>query len=76
MGAGDEGRGFGGMITLFKDQEELIAEARHALTKSRNLLIVAATGAGKTVLTASMIQTAISKGKRAMMVVPRRDLLV
>lgn len=64
------------MITLFKDQEELIAEARHALTKSRNLLIVAATGAGKTVLTASMIQTAISKGKRAMMVVPRRDLLV
>lgn len=63
------------MITLLPDQEELIAKTREALRSSRFVLMQSATGSGKTIMSLSMFRSAQDKGKRCMMVVPRRELL-
>lgn len=63
------------MINLFDDQTELVGKVRGLMRRNKFVLMQAATGAGKTVMTASMIQGTRDKGTRAMMVVPRRELL-
>lgn len=63
------------MIRLYDDQSDLIARTRHLMRHHKAVLMQAATGAGKTVMTASMIQGSRAKGTRSMMVVPRRELL-
>lgn len=63
------------MITLYPDQEELLEQTRAALRESKSVLIQAVTGFGKTVTSAAMFSSAVSRGKRCMFVVPRRELL-
>ena len=63
------------MIKLFDDQTTLLADLRSRLRRRKWVLMQAATGAGKTVMTASMIKSAQAKGSRALMIVPRRELL-
>jgi DNA repair protein RadD len=63
------------VINLFPDQAAVIDQTRAAMLKSKSVLIQAATGFGKTVLTASMVQGTIKKGTTSTMVVPRRELL-
>jgi len=63
------------MINLFPDQIELVDEVRSLMRRNKAVLCQAATGAGKTVMTAHMIQGSRAKGTRSMMVVPRRELL-
>jgi superfamily II DNA or RNA helicase len=63
------------MIKLFDDQTKLVDTVRGLMRRNKAVLMQAATGAGKTVMTASMIQSSRIKGTRAMMVVPRRELL-
>jgi superfamily II DNA or RNA helicase len=57
-------------------QEKMIAEARQALASHRSILMVAATGAGKTALTVSMMAGAAARGKTSMFCVHRDTLLV
>lgn len=63
------------MIELFPDQQELLTELRTTMGVHRHVLLQAATGSGKTVLSAAMIHGARNKGTRSMMTVPRRELL-
>jgi len=63
------------MINLFDDQTRLVGKTRDALRRNKFVLMQAATGAGKTVMSASMIMGARAKGTRAMIVVPRKTLL-
>lgn len=63
------------MITLFQDQIELVNATRNALRTNKSVLMQAATGAGKTVCIAYMFESAAEKNRRAMMVVPRQELL-
>lgn len=63
------------MITLYPDQEILLNKTRLALTRSKSVLMQLVTGGGKTVVTASMFKSAVAKDKRAMMVMPRHQLL-
>lgn len=62
-------------INLYDDQQELVHDARQALRKNKSILVQAATGAGKTVISASMIHGTLAKGTRSMFVVPRKTLL-
>ena len=62
-------------ISLFDDQAALIDDVRDRMRRTKSVLMQAPTGSGKTVMTAAMIQSARDKGTRAMMVVPRRELL-
>lgn len=62
-------------IDLYDDQIELMNDVRVALRTSKSVLMQAATGFGKSVVTSYMFESAIAKGKRVMMVVPRRQLL-
>lgn len=63
------------MLTLYPDQERLIEKTRHAMRCHKSILIQAATGAGKTVITSFMFLGAIKRGKTAIIVVPRRELM-
>ena len=56
-------------------QEAMIFEARQALAEYRSILMVAATGAGKTALTVSMMAGAAARGKTSMFCVHRDTLL-
>ena len=62
-------------ISLFDDQAALIDDVRDRMRRTKSVLMQAPTGSGKTVMTAAMIQSSRDKGTRAMMVVPRRELL-
>lgn len=62
-------------ITLFNDQEDLVYRVRQRMKTHKSILIQSATGSGKTVLGAYMIQAAAHKGTDTMFIVPRRALL-
>lgn len=63
------------VINLFQDQQAVIDETRALMRRNKSVLVQAATGFGKTVVTAAMVQSALAKGSRSMMVLPRRELL-
>jgi superfamily II DNA or RNA helicase len=63
------------MINLYPDQMEVVNETREQMRRHKSVLVQAATGFGKTILTAYMIKAAVEKGSSCMMVVPRRELL-
>lgn len=63
------------MIQLFPDQQRLIDDTRALMRQHKSVLVQAATGSGKTVMAAYMVKAARDKGSRAIMVVPRRELL-
>lgn len=56
-------------------QEQMIADARIALGKHQRILLVAPTGAGKTVLALEMIRGACARGKRVLFLCHRRELV-
>ena len=62
-------------INLFPDQSGLVGRVRHALRGHKSVLMQSATGSGKTVMAAFMIQSAVSKGNRCVFIVPRNELL-
>lgn len=63
------------MINLFPDQSDLVERVRQSMRRHRSILMQASTGAGKTVMSASMIHSALAKGSRSLFIVPRRELL-
>ncbi len=64
------------MLTLRPYQTKLIDDIRqHLLAGKSRILCQSPTGSGKTSLTAHMIATAISKGKRAWFTVHRQELV-
>lgn len=64
------------MIELWPFQQEVISECRQAVAAGyRSICIVASTGAGKTVIGSSIIQSADEKGKRAYFMAHRRELV-
>lgn len=63
------------MIELRDYQEDLIERATHALKVHPRALIEAPTGAGKTLLSASMVGRAAQKGRRIIFLTHRAELL-
>lgn len=63
------------MIQLYPDQTETISRLRSAMTRSKSVLLVAPTGSGKTIMSTSMIQSAVSRGHTCGFFVPRRELV-
>lgn len=64
------------MITLFPDQQRLVDQARYQLSLGyTNILLQAATGFGKSVISAYMVRSANEKGHACAFVVPRNQLL-
>lgn len=64
------------MITLRPFQSDVINECRSAISQGyRSLLIVAPTGAGKTVIGSDIIRSADEKNKQAMFMAHRRELV-
>lgn len=63
------------MIDLYDDQQELFDEIRRNMSVYKFILAQAATGFGKTVLGAAMINGSRAKGTTSIFMVPRRQLL-
>ena len=63
------------MINLYPDQIELLDATRSAFVRTKNVLMRANTGFGKTIVSAAIMRGAVDKGRSCMMVVPRRELL-
>lgn len=63
------------MISLRPYQSALIDRLRHSLRSHRSVLLQLPTGGGKTVLTAAMIGTAASRGRRCHFHVHRQELI-
>ena len=63
------------MISLYPDQEEKVNEVRAAMARYKSILLQSPTGSGKTRMATYMLEQAVSKGKRALFTVPRRDLM-
>jgi len=62
-------------VDLYPDQTETISRLRSAMTRNKSVLLVAATGSGKTIMATSMIQSAVSRGHTCGFFVPRRELV-
>lgn len=63
-------------MTLLRDyQAKMIHDARGALGRHKRILLVAPTGAGKTVLALEMIRGAVERGKRVLFLCHRRELV-
>lgn len=63
------------MITLYPDQLELQEKVRDSIRRgNKAVLMQAATGSGKTQISASIIASSQKKGKKAIFIVPRREL--
>lgn len=62
-------------LTLYPDQQEVLAKLRVAMTKNKNILLQAATGFGKTRVAQYMVQSAFEKGHGVVFGVPRRQLM-
>lgn len=62
-------------ITLFDDQLDLRERVRASMRRNKCVLIHATTGFGKTVLAADMIARALERNRKALFVVPRKQLL-
>lgn len=63
------------MTDLRDYQQAMIADARQSLANNRRILLVAPTGAGKTVLALEMIRGAIQRGRRVLFLCHRRELV-
>lgn len=63
------------MISLYPDQQELVDDARSAMRKNKSVLVVGATGIGKTRIATHMIEAAKNKNSTTIFTVPRRGLL-
>jgi len=63
------------MITLYPDQIEVIDNVRQAMTRHKSVLLQSPTGSGKTKMAIYMLESALSKDKRCLFTVPRRDLM-
>ncbi len=63
------------MIELRDYQQDLVARASHTLKDSPRVLVQAPTGAGKTLLSASMVGGAAKKGRRIIFLTHRAELL-
>ncbi len=63
------------MIQLYPHQSQFVDDLRTALRSHQAVLAQGATGVGKTVIAAYMAKQAISKGKRILFTVHRKDLL-
>lgn len=62
-------------MKLRDDQHELLDKARTSLRTNRNILMVASTGFGKTVIALEMIRNAVARGKRVLFLCHRRELV-
>lgn len=62
-------------MNLFPDQERFVADLREALRHHKSVLAHAATGFGKTVVSAYIAKSASDLGKRVTFAVHRRNLL-
>lgn len=62
-------------INLYEDQVAFKQSIRQAMRRSKAVLGVAQTGAGKTLMAASMMVDAAKKGNTSWFMVPRRELL-
>jgi len=63
-------------LSLRPYQTEKIAEARVLMSQGkRSICLVAPTGAGKTIIAAHIVQSALGKGKRVLFLAHRRELL-
>lgn len=62
-------------INLYPDQADLVGRVRAKLPHHRAILMQAATGAGKTIMAAYMMNAARLKGTATNFIVPRRELL-
>ena len=62
-------------MNLYDFQKTLLQDARNELRTSKSVLVVLATGAGKSIITSEMIRGAVSKGKTAYFCVHRKDLV-
>jgi superfamily II DNA or RNA helicase len=63
------------MLQLRPYQADLIADTRRALRHHRRVLLQLPTGGGKTVISATMMGNAASRGMRSWFVVHRRELI-
>ena len=64
------------MITLHDHQLDLVDRVRQSMAGgNRAILIQLATGGGKSVVSAGLIQRALEKGFKSAFVVPRRELV-
>jgi len=63
------------MISLYDDQVEIVRNMGMALRSNNRVLMQAATGAGKSVMAAYMIERILRHGASVMFVVPRRELV-
>lgn len=64
------------MLSLYPYQEHGIVRSREALARGiLSILLVAATGAGKTVCFSTITASVVAKGKRACIVAPRREII-
>ena len=64
------------MIELRPYQREVIEKCRHAIAAGiRHLLLVAPTGAGKTVIFAAIIKRAVATGQRVIVLAHRREII-
>jgi DNA repair protein RadD len=62
--------------TLFPHQDEAVLMLRQSLSSGRRRPIIQApTGAGKTVIAASLVEGALRKGKQVLFIVPRLSLV-
>jgi len=63
-------------ISLYPDQSELLESVKASMRRGHKaVLMQAATGSGKTIVSASMIAGTRNKGTHCMMLVPRREIL-
>jgi superfamily II DNA or RNA helicase len=63
-------------VTALRDyQQDIYARARAGIARNQSICIQLATGGGKTPVMAAMCESVLGKGKRAWIVVPRRELL-
>ena len=63
-------------ITLRPYQEQAIASVRAAYRHHRRVLLVAPTGFGKTATASALIQWAVTKGRRVVFIVHRREIVL
>lgn len=63
------------MLKLFDDQQEVMDNLRAAMKRKKAVLLQSPTGSGKTAMATDMVIRAVSKNRKMLFSVPRRDLL-
>ena len=62
-------------INLYPDQQDLVSRVRSSMATNTSVLMQSATGSGKTIMGAGIIQSAYKKGSHSIFIVPRRELM-